>query len=227
MGFLQRPQTKSQNPTSKFLEWKSEEKCFSYYDKELRHNVKVELPLKFIVLEEYHTIKGFSDSDNTGIYSNEVLSIGTQEMTVKTFKGRVIASGLYKNIKTTVNPQGGVYHKSIYGVTPDGELINIAIKGSAVQAYGDFTAKGAYKRLRDEWVTIAEAQDLKKGRVSYSVPVFKFDVSLSDKEFELVSQTAEKFSAYIEDYLSPKVSQESPDESTEGDNDIFDDDPFV
>ena len=74
MGFLTR-QPKSTNPTSKFMEWKSNNKSFSYYDKENKQNVEVKLPLTFLVLEEFHTIKGFSDADQTGIYSNEILQI--------------------------------------------------------------------------------------------------------------------------------------------------------
>ena len=82
MGFIDRPETKSVNPTSKFLEWKSNEKCFSFYNKEIKDNEQVKLPLTFLVLEEYHTVKGFSDKDETGIYSNEVLQIGNEEMEV-------------------------------------------------------------------------------------------------------------------------------------------------
>ena len=99
MGFLQREEKPNQNPTSKFLEWKSKHKSFSYYNKEIKDNVLVKMPLTFLVLEEYHTIKGFSDQDQTGIYSNEVLQIGTQEMEVKTFKGRLIAKVFTKTLK--------------------------------------------------------------------------------------------------------------------------------
>ena len=58
MGFLERKQTTTgTNPTSKFLEWKSNNKSFSFFDKETKQNVEVKLPLTFIVLEEYHSIK--------------------------------------------------------------------------------------------------------------------------------------------------------------------------
>ena len=148
MGFLDRPAQKSANPTSKFLEWKSNDKVFSFYDKENKENVRVDLPLKFLVLEEYHTLKGFSDSDQCGIFSNEVLFIGKEEVEVKTFKGRVIAKGLYKNVKSIVNAQGGIYHKSIYAVTDKGELINISLKGACVAAWSIFTDK-SFSRLKD------------------------------------------------------------------------------
>ena len=39
MSWLERPQQKSSNPATKFLQWKSEYKIFSYYDKSTEENV--------------------------------------------------------------------------------------------------------------------------------------------------------------------------------------------
>jgi hypothetical protein len=49
------------NPATKFFEWKSNEKTFAYYDKETKTNVSVELPFKFLVLDELHTVKGWKN----------------------------------------------------------------------------------------------------------------------------------------------------------------------
>jgi hypothetical protein len=209
MGFLTRQQT-SVNPTSKFLEWKSNNKSFSYYDKENKQNVEVKLPLTFLVLEEYHTIKGFSDADQTGIYSNEILQISAEEFEVKTFKGRIISKGTYSDIKGSVNAAGGNYHKSIYAVTKDGELINISIKGAAVSKWSQFTEKGAWKRLTNEWVTIEDAEDHKKGMVAYSTPNFKFNTSLTDYEFKIVEAKANELESYMDGYLAKDVKVEEP-----------------
>ena len=202
MGFLNRPEQKSTNPTSKFLEWKSNNKSFSFYNKELKQNEEVKLPLTFLVLEEYHTIKGFSDSDQTGIYSNEILQISAEEFEVKTFKGRVIAKGVYSDIKQVVNSAGGNYNKSIYAVTKEGDLINISIKGAAVSKWSQFTEKGAWKRLTNEWVTIEDAENHKKGMVAYSTPNFKFNTSLTDYEFKIVEARANELEFYMDGYLA-------------------------
>lgn len=203
MGFLQRPEKKSANPTSKFLEWKSDNKCFQFYDKENKQNVPVKLPLTFLVLEEYHTVKGFNDADQTGIYSNEVLQIGTDEMEVRTFKsGRLIAKGLYKDIKSNVNAAGGNYHKSIYAVTKEGELINLSLKGSSVSKWSQLTEKGAWKRLQDEWVTIEDAEDHQKGRVKYSTPNFKFNTSISTSEYDMIKTKATELEEYLKGYFN-------------------------
>ena len=205
MGFLKREIQTSVNPTSKFLEWKSNNKSFAYYDKETKQNVEVKLPITFIVLEEYHCIKGFSDSDQTGIYSNEVLQIGTEEMEVRSYKGRIIAKGLYKDIKGAVNAAGGNYHKSIYAVTKEGELINISLKGAAVSKWSKLVEKGAWKRLSDEWISIESAEDHKKGMVKYSTPNFVFNTSLSENEFKTVKAKATELENYLTTYFAKDI----------------------
>ena len=205
MGFLKREIQTSVNPTSKFLEWKSNNKSFAYYDKETKQNVEVKLPITFIVLEEYHCIKGFSDSDQTGIYSNEVLQIGTEEMEVRSYKGRIIAKGKYKDIKGAVNAAGGNYHKSIYAVTKEGELINISLKGAAVSKWSKLVEKGAWKRLSDEWISIESAEDHKKGMVKYSTPNFVFNTSLSENEFKTVKSKATELENYLTTYFAKDV----------------------
>ena len=43
----------SNNPATNFLEWKSNDKCFAYYDKQLKEQVQVQLPLKVQFLEHF------------------------------------------------------------------------------------------------------------------------------------------------------------------------------
>jgi len=204
MGFLQREKKPNQNPTSKFMEWKSNDKSFSYYDKEIKDNVLVKMPLTFLVLEEFHTVKGYSDQHKTGIYSNEVLDIEDEEMEVKTYKGRLIAKGLYKDIKGVVNTAGGNYFKSIYAVTKDGELVNLSFKGAAVSKWSNLTEKGAWKRLKDEWVTVEDVEKHKKGTVEYTTPNFKFNTSLSETEFNMVAEKGTELKEWLGRYFSKK-----------------------
>lgn len=197
---FQQPQS---NPATKFLTWKSNEKSFSFWDKEKKENVLVHLPFKFLVLDELHTISGWNDATSSGIYSNEVKYISKEIMTVKPFKGNEIAKGLYKDIKEKINAAGGHYVKSIYIMLEDFTLANIQLKGSAVQAWGEFTQKSR-SRLADEWVEVASANEGKKGAVKFYVPDFKYKVSLTaddGKKADLVFNTLE---AYLNSYLSAK-----------------------
>ena len=192
------PQT---NPATKFIEWKSNDKCFNYYDKESQKNVEIPLPFKFLVLDELHTIKGWNDASSSNIYSNEVKFISKEVMTVKPFKGNEIAKGYYKDIKDKVVAAGGHYTKSIYVMLEDGSLANISLKGSGVQKWGDFTQK-TRNRLADEWVTVAKAEDGKKGAVKFSTPSFSFANSISDEEANMADEAFNILESYLKTYLS-------------------------
>lgn len=213
-------QKTSSNPTKIYLEWKSDDKCFAYYDKDKKENVKMELPLKFLTLMEFHTIKGWNDKNQSGVYSNEVKSIGQDELNVRLFKGNQSVKGLYKEIKDTIIAMGGHYTKSIYVMLEDGTIANINIKGSGVQSWGDFTQK-TRSRLTDEWIEVANAIELKKGKVNYSIPEFKFAKSLSDSESKLADSKYNELKNYIDGYLAKQI-EVVDEEIISEENDISD-----
>ena len=196
-GAFSQPQS---NPATKFFDWKSNDKCFSYYDKEKQENVLVPLPFKFLVLDELHAIKGWNDATSSGIFSNEVKFISKELMTVKPFKGNEIAKGLYKDIKEKVQAAGGHYVKSIYIMLEDGSLANIQLKGAAVQKWGEFTSK-TRQRLPDEWVIVESVVDGKKGAVKFYTPDFKFEHSISDTEADLADEAFNILETYLKTYL--------------------------
>lgn len=207
------------NPAERFLEWKSNDKCFQYYDRETKENVQVPLPFKFLVLDEMHKISGWNDATSSSIFSNEVKFIGKETMTVKPYKGNEIAKGLYKDIKEKVKSCGGYYMKSIYIMLEDGTLANLSLKGSSVQQWGDFTQK-TRKRLVDEWVIVEKHIDGKKGSVKYTMPDFKFNTSLSSEDGELADIAFNTFEGYMKTYLQ---RAEPLDESEHDENDSKDD----
>jgi hypothetical protein len=194
---FQQPQS---NPATKFIDWKSNDKQFSYYDKETKENVAIPLPFKFLVLDELHTVKGWNDATQSAIYSNEVKFISKEPMTVKPFKGNEIAKGFYKDIKEKVVAAGGHYVKSIYIMLEDGTLANLQLKGSAVQQWGEFTNK-VRSRLPDEWVIVKTTKDGKKGAVKFSMPEFGFERSLSESEMEMADEVFNTLELYLKTYL--------------------------
>jgi hypothetical protein len=189
------------NPAGKFFEWKSNEKTFVYFDKETKVNVTVPLPFKFLVLDELHTIKGWNDATESGIYANEVKFISRDEMVVKPFKGNEIARGLYKDIKEKAKAAGGHYVKSIYIMLEDGSIANLQLKGAACQAWGDFTSKGK-QRLLDEWVSVVGFDEAKKGSVKYTTPIFGYLASIGDAENDLANEAFNTLEAYLKTYLA-------------------------
>ena len=189
------------NPSGKFFEWKSNEKTFVYFDKEAKTNVTIPLPFKFLVLDELHTIKGWNDATESGIYSNEVKWISKDELIVKPFKGNEIARGLYKDIKEKAKAAGGHYVKSIYIMLEDGSIANLQLKGAACQAWGDFTSKGK-QRLLDEWVSVVGFDEAKKGSVKYTTPIFGYLASIGDAENDLANEAFNTLEAYLKTYLA-------------------------
>ena len=201
INHAQQTQSTTTNPTSKYAEWKSNDKLFKYYDKSLGENVEIKLPLKFVFLQHYHTVKGWNDASASGIWSNEVFWIGSEEMTVRSFKGGVIAEGLYKDIKPKIVNAGGKYHRSVYVMMEDGTIANFTFKGAVVKEWSDFMEEN--KNLVDnQWVQINEFKDEKKGSIKYSVPVF----SLGEPIGATVSKDADNAADTLKYYLEEKSS---------------------
>jgi hypothetical protein len=212
--------TPQSNPATKFIDWKSNDKCFSYYDKEEQKNVSIPLPFKFLVLDELHTIKGWNDATSSAIYSNEIKFISKEIMNVKPFKGNEIAKGLYKDIKDKIVAAGGHYVKSVYIMLEDGTLANLQLKGSAVQKWGEFTQK-TRNRLPDEWVQVATALEGKKGAVKFNTPEFTFFKSLSEDEANLADEAFNTLETYLKAYLvkaEPIIEDEVLGNDADGDD---------
>ena len=192
--------SKSSNPTAKYLSWKSNDKQFSYYDKASGENVAVQLPFKFVFLQHYHTVKGWNDATEAGIYSNEVFFIGKEPLTVQTFKGKKIASGLYSQIKQDVIAGGGKYHRSVYVMLEDGSIANISLKGSSVKEWSDFM-ENSKNLIDNQWVEVASAKDQKKGSIKYSVPEFTLGATLNKKASDNADLAATNLKQYMDDYF--------------------------
>ena len=209
------------NPSTKFLDWKSNDKCFEYYDKERQEKVSVPLPFKFLVLDEMHTVSGWNDASSSGIFSNEVKFISKEIMTVKPFKGNEIAKGLYKDIKEKIVAAGGHYVKSIYIMLEDGSLANLQLKGSAVQKWGEFTQK-TRNRLPDEWVQVTKAIEGKKGAVKFFTPDFSFERSITEDEAMQADEAFNILETYLKAYLvkAEPIVEEIPQDDPEDDLDF-------
>lgn len=201
---------KFSNPATKFLNWKSNDKCFAYYDKEKGEkgeNVQVSLPFKFQFLEHFSTIKGWNDPTKTGIYSNEIMFTSKEELDVKTFKGLEIAKGLYKDIRSKVRDAGGKYHRSVYVLDANGEIVNIQMKGAVVSAYSVFIdgdaksgIKGNKHLIENNWIIINKFQELKKGATKYTVPIFEIGNVFTKNEFELAGENYKTIANYFDKY---------------------------
>ena len=132
-------------------------------------------------------------------------------MTVRAFKGGVLAEGLYKDIKTAITNAGGKYHRSIYVMLEDGSVANISLKGAGVRQWSDFME--ANKNLVDnQWIEVNDANEEKKGSIKYSTPNFTLGKSLSKADSSNADDVADELKTYLDAYFNrdnaPKEEEE-------------------
>lgn len=213
------------NPARHFIKVKSG--ALSYYDKEAGENVEVPTPFKFVVLDQLATIKGWSDQDESGYWSNEVKSVGRDVLNVRT-KAGLKESGLWKDIKGSVGIAGAKYHASIYVAATgrDGlQIENIAFTGAALNAWIEFTKAND---VRKNTVTLTEWADAKKGSVKYKVPVFTAE-PMEDAERDEAVELAKQLREYHNQYFNYTPDEDGHTASVGGSNDVVeevDDEPI-
>lgn len=203
-----------QNPAKKFIEWKSDNGSFSYYDKDTQNNETLPLPVYFVVLDELSTISGFCEKHKSSIYSNEVRSTVRDPLLVKTFKGGERIAGMYDAIKGSIKELGGKYTKSVYamliaeGMEP--ELVNFKFRGAAFSAWLD-------KKINTTQYVICvnDFHKEKKGATTYNVPVFS-PIKITPELTQAAIDMDISLQEYLKDYLAQQIegSTDAPAEET-------------
>ncbi|MFA9239446.1 MAG: hypothetical protein ACEQSQ_06095 [Candidatus Paceibacteria bacterium] len=225
------------------MEWNSEKGQFKYYDKETKENVDIPLPVKFYVLDELATIKGFSDKHQSGLWSNEVKNITTQKLKVvgkdKSGKLFTVAEGFYQSIKDTLAANGAKYTRSLYAAMlndkDEYEIVNFQLKGAAFSGWLDFCNAKKVSIMTDE-ITCSDFKREKKGATKYTIPIFTSElaseegneaaITLDEELQEYLKAYFEKTQAEVE-YVDDKVTKGSKTTRTEDfDEDDENDLPF-
>lgn len=191
------------SPVTKYVTWSSNDKCFSFYDREAKTNVQLKLPIKIVHFRDFASIKGFDDRSQSSIFSNEVTSVKNEPLVVRSFKGGELIRGLYADIKLRLKELGGKYNMSMYAMI-DGELVNISIGGAILQHWSDFSKDNRNKFLTN-YINVNMALDLKKGSVKYSVPVFSLGEEITAKDMN----KADELDDELLDYFKKKAKASS------------------
>ena len=203
------------NPASKFIEWSGSKGKFYYYDKTSEaddKNVYFEKPIYIVPLDELSAIKGFHKQSTSGIYSNEVKSISKDAFIVKAFKGGIIATGVYSEIKGAL--EGGKFAKSVYAVMITGgkddttlKLVNISFVGSSLNAFIDA------KINIDSGCVVSlspSTDELKNGTTTYFAPQIKKHATRKD-----IIEKCIDMDKQLQGYLNkPSEEQESITDAT-------------
>lgn len=204
------------NPALRFYQWSGDSGSFSYWDKSLgEKGEKVEVkvspksPFTFLVLETCHTIKGFSDSDQSGFWSNEVKDISKETLNVKTAKGPV-ASGLYTNISEKIKSLGAKYCQSVYiAIKGEGgklEICNIQLTGAALSSWLDFCKSN---KIMEVGVTVKGSTTGKKGKTVYEIPTFEA-VKVSDETNNKAIELDVVLQSFLKEYFSKNATATPP-----------------
>jgi len=72
----------SPNPAKIFIQWKSKNEKFSYYNKEKKEDVLLPMPFNFIPLFICSNVKGYNHKKTKTFISNEVENLDTDILTV-------------------------------------------------------------------------------------------------------------------------------------------------
>jgi len=205
------------NPAKKFIQFNGGKGHFYYYDKEKEENIILDLPLYFIVLDELNTIKGYSEQNKSGIYSNEVHFLD-EILRVRTFKGNLSITGKYENIKHEIKASGGKFAKSVYVATKfdELELCNFMFSGTSFSQWLDIRKKFDQTK---HCIKISGTIEGKKGSIDYLMPVFEI-VALPEK----VAKKAYDMDIELQKYLKTYKAQKEDEimEDVEAINEAFD-----
>jgi hypothetical protein len=191
-----------QNPAEHYFEWKGGDGHIEFYDKEKQERITVPLPLEFIVLDQLNGVTGWSDTDQSGIWSNETRST-KDEFVVRT-KKRTLYVGPYKNDQglSQVAGFGGKYIKIVYIAHKNkaGEYImgRIGLTGAALNAWIDFTKAHSVTSGK---VRITGKHEEKKGATVYQVPVFEW-LQWEQEEYEQAVVLDKLLQQYLATYLT-------------------------
>lgn len=200
--------TNTTNPATRWFEWSGSTGQLKYYDRDKAENVFVELPFRFLVLDQLSTVTGYSDETQSGIWANEVRELRLEPLTVRTKQGP-FATGLYESVK---NLKGVRFTKSIYIAYYDdnGELSigNLKATGASLSAWIEFS-RG--KNLFNGAVSLTDKVQAKKGATKYFIPVFEFVDKVTEETNSKAVELDKRLQKYLSEYLSySPAEQEVP-----------------
>ena len=199
------------NPAKYFLKWKGSEGGFEYFDKtrgEKGEKVLVKLPFSFMALDTMATVKGYSDTEQSGFWSNEVRNIGKDTLTVRTKNG-IAAKGVYSEVMANKACTGAKFCQSVYIVaTIEGKSViaNIQMMGTALSAWIDF---GKANKIFKGAIKVASMKEGKKGATKYQTPIFEA-IEVTPEADEKAKAMAEELKAYLDIYFGKSKESELP-----------------
>lgn len=202
------------NPATRRFEWAGGAGELRYYDRETKQTILQPLPFRFIVLDQLNTIAGFSKTDQSSIWANEIRDLKKDELYTRTKRGPIEA-GLYENLAATTK-RGGKFAKSIYiAYELNGNWVigNFRAYGSALGAWFDFL-KGY--SVEQGMVIMTRGEQQEAGTGPFFPPAFRWE-KWEDGAYQICVQLDRQLQAYLSAYLAtPKVDEDGQGTETAG-----------
>lgn len=204
------PTTQNPNPSQRWLEWSGQKGTLKYYDKTTKEEVEISGKFTFLLLDSLSSIKGWHESSESKIFSNEVRDTRADRFLVKSFKGGTIAEGFYADIKDRVKAAGGKFTQNLYIAFKDGDALKIgtiSFSGAALMEWMDFS-KGNRQALLTEAIQIDGTKEGKKGSVKFKVPTFA-TIGVSPETNEQAVALDKELQEYLKGYLAQKKTEQA------------------
>jgi hypothetical protein len=190
------PAAQSTHPSQRWFEWDGAKGQVRWYDRELKEQVVIKGPFVFLLLDQLASVGGWHKASESGMYATAVRNVGADPLTVKSFKGGIVAEGLYKDIKDKVKAAGGHFEAQVFiafrpvakekTVPPVPQPLQMGVlrlKGAALAAWMQFQTeqKGA---IYAGALAIDGCTEGQTGATLWKAPVFK----LKDASKEALEQ---------------------------------------
>ena len=188
-----------------------------WYSKELEKDIKLEMPFTWVWLESATSFSGYNKEKEQGVYSNEVLDIKTQPLTVKCGND-VVVEGLYNDIKAEAKESGAKFCQACYGLMKNDEgeyeVVRFLMVGSSRDAWFSFSNRTKNKTHSIVCYDTAE-KETPNGDV-YELPVMRYmplDEEFAAEADRVAMEVIDPYFKWLQD--KPAVVKE--EETVDGD----------
>lgn len=194
---------KTPHPSKLWAEWKSDDKKFKVWKKELKEQwlpkeqqyVDFEMPKEFIVVAEGWAINGYINSLNCWVRSNEIFSFN-KPFVVRKNSWEVWLSWTWDEIGEKVKNAGGKLVRNIHIATPDSlDLQTLQMWPAGSGAWREWIKEHTIDP-RNYKIKFKGAEEWKKGRIVWSFPTFENWEALSEWDRTLQKAFATELANY-------------------------------
>ena len=192
-----------QHPSKTRAEWKSDDKCFKVWKRELKDQgkpkeeqyVKFDIPAEMIIIAEWFSIGGYINTLGTWVRSNEIFSFD-EPFVVRKNDGSIWLTWDWNTIWEKVKSSGWKLLRNIHFATKDSLDLSTLQMGWA--------GSGAWREAVKEWtltpgtytVRLKEIGEGKKGKIEWTFPIFENANPLSDWDKTIQKAFAEELYKY-------------------------------